>query len=73
LALRVLFNLPRVWFSRVILRAQRIADAMELRGLCQVDLKAIGTVRPGGIDRLAMLMGLFLLAISILVRWGLGR
>ncbi|HOU89679.1 MAG TPA: energy-coupling factor transporter transmembrane component T [Polyangiaceae bacterium] len=33
-AWRVLFSLPQVWLPRVILRAERVGAAMELRGYC---------------------------------------
>ncbi len=35
-AWRVLFSLPQVWLPRVIVRAERVADAMELRGYCDL-------------------------------------
>ncbi len=33
-AWQVLWSLPRVWLPRIVDRADRVADAMELRGYC---------------------------------------
>ncbi len=38
-AWRVLSSLPRVWIPRIVVRAERVAATMELRGYCDGDLR----------------------------------
>ena len=67
--LRMLFAFPRVWLVRIILHAERIADAMEIRGYCDGDLATLGK-EPIVIKDIAVLIfvSLFLLT-SIMMHW----
>lgn len=49
-AWRVLFSLPRVWLPRVIVRAERVGAAMELRGYCDVNSLSFRQVAVGLAD-----------------------
>jgi len=50
-AWQVLWSLPRVWLPRIVDRADRVADAMELRGYCDGEtrtLRSSGCAQPTG-------------------------
>lgn len=51
---RVLASLPRVWLPRVAVRAERVADAMELRGFCDEELRPLRRVRLAAADVAAL-------------------
>ena len=69
--LRILASLPRVWLPRIIHRAERVAAAMEVRGYCLRDAKALGTVSASPIDGIALALSLLTLAGVIALRlWG---
>jgi energy-coupling factor transporter transmembrane protein EcfT len=53
-ALKVISSLPRVWLPRVMDRAVRVADAMELRGYCQRDISPMGAVGYTLMDMIAI-------------------
>jgi energy-coupling factor transporter transmembrane protein EcfT len=67
-ALRVLASLPQVWLPRVLIRAERVASAMEVRGYCEQDLPSFGAARFKGRDLLAVAAGTALLALALAVR-----
>ncbi len=68
---RVLASLPQVWLPRVLIRAERVGAAMELRGYCEQDLPSFGVATIGGRDLLALLLALTALALSVSLRCGL--
>jgi len=68
-ALRVLRSLPAVWLPRVIGRAGRVADAMEVRGYCDA-APADGDAapeRPADAAALALAAGALALAVALRV------
>ncbi len=69
-AFRVLFSLPRVWLPRVLLRAERVACAMDVRGYCEQDLPSFGARGMGARDAVAMAGGVAVLALSVVARMG---
>ena len=70
-AWRVLSSLPRVWLPRVIVRAERVAVAMELRGYCDEDLRSFRRVKTDLADFVVLTLVASVLALSITLRiWG---
>jgi energy-coupling factor transporter transmembrane protein EcfT len=67
-ALRVLVSLPQVWLPRVLVRAERVASAMDVRGYCEQGLPSFGAGRMGGRDAIALAAGVAALAMSIVAR-----
>ena len=63
---RVLLALPRVWLPRVVGRAERVADAMELRGYIEDDLALMGVVPWRAPDIVAVASCVVLLAAVVL-------
>ncbi len=62
-AWRVLFSLPRVWLPRVIVRAERVGAAMELRGYCDghppsFHVPALGRADLGTLGATAVALGM---------------
>jgi energy-coupling factor transporter transmembrane protein EcfT len=71
--LRLLAALPAVWLPRVLFRAERVAAAMELRGLVEVELRALGVTRTSVADVLALATATLALAgAAALHLWGGG-
>lgn len=71
--LRLLAALPTVWLPRVLLRAERVAAAMELRGLVEVELRAMGSTGASATDVLALATaGLALTGAALMRLWGGG-
>ena len=69
--LRLIVSLPRLWLPRIIHRAERVAAAMEMRGYCQHDLRAMGVVSGSCIDAIAVGFSVVALAGAIALRlWG---
>jgi len=70
-AWRVLASLPRVWLPRVVLRAERVGAAMELRGYGEGTVP-LGRRSPiGRGDVLAVFTAFMVLALAIVLRaWG---
>lgn len=68
-AWRVLFSLPQVWLPRVILRAERVGAAMELRGYCEVTprFQQRTPLRVRDVVALGAALGALGLAISVRV------
>jgi len=72
-AWRVLSSLPQVWLPRVMIRAESVAAAMELRGFSETELRPF---RPAALrtrDGLALILALGLLGLAAALRWGGGR
>ena len=70
-AVRALASLPRVWLPRIISRADRVAEAMELRGYAESDLRILGRTALRAADA-AVLIGAFaILALAAVLRWRL--
>jgi len=67
---RVLGALPRVWLPRVIARAERVGDAMELRGFDRAALRSLRSQTLGRRDVTAGALALGLLAIASALRLG---
>jgi len=67
-AFRVLASLPRVWLPRVLIRAERVACAMDVRGYCEQDMPSFGADGLGSRDAIALAAGLAALALSIVAR-----
>jgi cobalt/nickel transport system permease protein len=69
-AWRVLSCLPQVWLPRVIVRAERVAAAMEVRGYCEPDIAATDHTASGWADRLALVLLLAAIALALFLRYG---
>lgn len=67
-AWRVLFSLPRVWLPRVIVRAERVGAAMELRGYCDAGTEPFRATALGLADLGALGLAAVLLGASVAVR-----
>ena len=66
---RVLVSLPRVWLPRVMGRAERVADAMEMRGYLEEDLAVMGVAPWKSRDLLAVVGCVVLLGAVVSWRW----
>jgi len=71
-AFELLASIPKVWLPRVISRAERVADAMELRGFGDVELGAMGSVPPTRLDRFAIAAAILAMAGAVALRLGNG-
>jgi energy-coupling factor transporter transmembrane protein EcfT len=60
--------LPQVWLPRVLLRAERVAAVMELRGFCDDRPDPFRAVKMGAADMAILLLATLLLALSIALR-----
>ncbi len=70
-AWRVLFSLPQVWLPRIIVRAERVAAAMELRGYCDGPPPTFDQAPPGLVDVTAIGTSVGALALALSLRmWG---
>jgi energy-coupling factor transporter transmembrane protein EcfT len=68
-AWRLLSNLPQVWLPRIVLRAERLADAMELRGYGDSTVAGVKTGRVKIADACSMVFAGVLLLGAIAARW----
>lgn len=68
-AFRIIFSLPGVWLPRMVDRAERVADAMALRGYCQRDISPSGSVSTSRKDTLAILVSLGCIGGAVAVRF----
>jgi cobalt/nickel transport system permease protein len=66
---RVLTSLPRVWLPRVMLRAERVAAAMELRGYCDGGWRPVRRSRWRLADRLVLVLVIGVLSVAVALRW----
>lgn len=71
-ALRVVASLPQVWLPRVLLRAERVADAMELRGYTDQDRLPFRSSAYGARDAVVLLLAIAMLVTCAAVRYGAG-
>jgi energy-coupling factor transporter transmembrane protein EcfT len=70
-AWRVLVSLPKVWLPRVLVRAERVAAAMELRGYCDEDMPSFRQGKSRLADGFVLVLGIGVLALAIMLRvWG---
>jgi energy-coupling factor transporter transmembrane protein EcfT len=67
-AWQVLWSLPRVWLPRIVDRADRLADAMELRGYCDGEAHALRSGPMRAADWAALALALALLALAVVMR-----
>ena len=63
-AWRLLSSLPQVWLPRVIERAERVAAVMELRGLCDEELRPTQRARATLLDGVALALAFAVLALA---------
>ena len=63
--LRVLVAIPRAWFPRIVDRAERVGDAMDLRGYCEQGPIGMGSTDETLKDGLALGAGLAFLAAAV--------
>jgi energy-coupling factor transporter transmembrane protein EcfT len=68
--LRALASFPRVWLPRLVVRAERLAAAMELRGYAEADLRLFGRSKAGPADAAAAALALCVLALAAALRLG---
>ena len=69
-AWRLLASLPRVWLPRVMGRAERVAAAMELRGICEHEAQPLRAVRMGLFDAAVLASAAGVLALAVATRLG---
>jgi hypothetical protein len=67
-ALRMLASLPRAWLPRVIVRAERVAAVMELRGYCDGELHALRRSDLGLADAAALALVASALVLAVAFR-----
>jgi energy-coupling factor transporter transmembrane protein EcfT len=67
-AWQVLWSLPRVWLPRIVDRADRVADAMELRGYCDGETRTLRSRRMRAADWAALALALAVLGLAVLIR-----
>jgi energy-coupling factor transporter transmembrane protein EcfT len=67
-AWQVLWSLPRVWLPRIVDRADRVADAMELRGYCDGETRALRSGRMRAADWAALAFALAVLGLAVVIR-----
>jgi energy-coupling factor transporter transmembrane protein EcfT len=64
----VLWSLPRVWLPRIVDRADRVADAMELRGYCDGEARSLRSSRMRAADWAALALALAVLGLAVAIR-----
>ena len=67
-AWHVLWSLPRVWLPRIVDRADRVADAMELRGYCDGETRTLRSRRMRAADWAALALALAVLGLAVVIR-----
>lgn len=67
-AWQVLWSLPRVWLPRIVDRADRVADAMELRGYCEGEALSLRSSRMRAADWAALALALAVLGLAVVIR-----
>ncbi len=68
-ALALFASLPSVWLPRVVVHAERVADAMTMRGYCQEDISLTGDDDISVRDGIAIGISLLWLVGVIFLRW----
>lgn len=68
-AWRVLASLPQVWIPRVVVRAEEVAAAMEIRGYGQDTIPSFQGSRLRARDVIVLLLAVGLLAVAVGLRW----
>lgn len=64
----VLWSLPRVWLPRIVDRADRVADAMELRGYCDGEARTLDSSPMRAADWVALAVALAVLGLVVVIR-----
>jgi energy-coupling factor transporter transmembrane protein EcfT len=72
-AWRVLASLPQVWIPRVVVRAEEVAAAMEVRGYGQDTIPSFHQNRLRVRDVIVLLLAAGLLGGAVTLRWRAGR
>ena len=67
-AWQVLWSLPRVWLPRIVDRADRVADAMELRGYCDGEARTLRSSSMRAVDWAALALALAVLGLAVVMR-----
>jgi energy-coupling factor transporter transmembrane protein EcfT len=67
-AWQVLWSLPRVWLPRIVDRADRVADAMELRGYCDGEARTVRSSPMRAADWAALAVALAVLGLAVVLR-----
>jgi cobalt/nickel transport system permease protein len=67
-AWQVLWSLPRVWLPRIVDRADRVADAMDLRGYCDGETRTLPSSRMRIADWTALALALAVLGSAVVIR-----
>jgi len=69
-SMRLLSSIPRVWFPRLLNRADRLAAAMEIRGFCDTDPAAFGWSSMRRSDLAALGVATSALVLAVVLRLG---
>ena len=69
-AWRVLASLPQVWIPRVVVRAEEVAAAMEIRGYGQDTIPSFQGSRLRARDVVVLLLAAGLFGGAVVLRWG---
>jgi energy-coupling factor transporter transmembrane protein EcfT len=65
---RVLTSIPSVWLPRILIRAERVAAAMELRGYCEGGLRSFHPLALGRSDAATLALALATLGAAVFMR-----
>jgi energy-coupling factor transporter transmembrane protein EcfT len=69
-SISVLSSIPKVWFPRLLVRADRVAAAMEVRGYCDLDHAALVRESTTHADAIALIGAAGVLVLAIAIRLG---
>jgi cobalt/nickel transport system permease protein len=66
-SMRLLSSIPKVWLPRVLIRADRVAAAMEVRGFCEADPQVFGrlSMKRADVATLSIAIGVLVLATAL--------
>jgi energy-coupling factor transporter transmembrane protein EcfT len=67
-SIRLLSSIPRVWFPRLLNRADRVAAAMEVRGYCEADPQAFDRTSMTFADAATLLIVIGILLLATVLR-----
>jgi len=67
-SMRLLSSIPRMWFPRLLIRADRVAAAMEVRGYCEADPHAFARSSMTLADAAILLIAIGVLLLAIVLR-----
>lgn len=69
-SIRLVSSIPRVWFPRLLSRAERVAAAMEVRGYCEEAPHPLRRPSMAGMDAVALMVTVAVLALALGLRLG---